>query len=313
MRIVFFGTAEFAVPTLERLIQEPDFEVVAVVTQPDRPQGRGQKLAAPPVKQVAVRAGLGVFQPERLRRSPDVLAALAALATDFFVVAAYGQILPQTVLDMPRRGAINVHGSLLPKYRGAAPVQWAIYHGETETGVTTMRMDAGLDTGAMLRKAVVPIAPDTNAEQLLGALARLGADLLVETLRDFDGIVPEPQDDSQSSYAPLIAKEQYIIDWQRSASQIANQIRAFYPYAHTLHRGNRLRLLAAHPVELSLKKLNELTPGVVLSTIKSDGFSIAAGEGALVVTAVQPAGGRVQSAWDYANGSRLEVGERLGL
>jgi methionyl-tRNA formyltransferase len=306
MRIVYFGTAEFAVPTLQKLLDAPDMTVVGVVTQPDRPQGRGQKLTPPPVKVLAVAAGLPIFQPERLRKSPEILAELAALEADFFVVAAYGQILPQAVLDMPKFGCINVHGSLLPKYRGAAPIQWAIYHGETETGITTMLMDAGLDTGAMLLKASLPIANDTNSEQLIQDLSRVGADLLLETLYKFAQIIPEPQDNDQSSHAPLIDKQSYLIDWSQRAGQIQKQVRAFYPYTFTFHKGNRLRVLASQVVEGIGK------PGTVLRATKAEGVVIATGESALELTTVQPAGGKPISAWNYANGNHLAVGNSLG-
>ncbi|UFP96254.1 methionyl-tRNA formyltransferase [Gloeobacter morelensis] len=310
MRVVYFGTAEFAVPTLEALLAAPDIEVVAAVSQPDRPQGRGNKLTPPPVKAIAQSRGIPVFQPERLRKDLEVLAHLEAIQADFFVVAAYGQILPQRVLDMPGRGCINVHGSLLPKYRGAAPVQWAVYHGESETGITTMLMEAGLDTGPMLKKIAVPIDEDATGEQLLAQLAHLGAGLLLETLRAFDRITPEPQDDSLSSYAPLIDKGEYLVDWGQSARQIRNQIRAFYPYTHTFHRGSRLRLLAA---ELTSTGLEQFQPSAIIQVIKSRGFEVATGDGALLLTRVQPAGGKEQPAWDYANGCRLMPGESLGL
>jgi methionyl-tRNA formyltransferase len=305
MRIVYFGTAEFAVPTLQKLLDAPDMTVVGVVTQPDRPQGRGQKLTPPPAKVLAVAAGLPIFQPERLRKSPEILAELAALEADFFVVAAYGQILPQAVLDMPKFGCINVHGSLLPKYRGAAPIQWAIYHGETETGITTMLMDAGLDTGAMLRKASLPITDETNSEKLIQDLSIVGADLLLETLHKFAQIIPEPQNNDQSSYAPLIDKQSYLINWSQSAKQIRNQIRAFYPYTFTFYKGNRLRTLTAQVVE------GMGQPGTVLRVAK-DGIVVATGENALELTTVQPAGGKPISGWNYANGNRLAVGDGLG-
>jgi methionyl-tRNA formyltransferase len=306
MRIVYFGTAEFAVPTLQKLLDAPDIEVLGVVTQPDRPQGRGQKLTPPPVKVLALAAGLPIYQPERLRKSPETLAELAALEVDFFVVAAYGQILPQAVLDMPKFGCINVHGSLLPKYRGAAPIQWAVYNGESETGITTMLMDAGLDTGAMLLKESVPITNDTNSAQLIQALSIVGADLLLETLHKFAQIIPEPQDNDQSSYAPLIDKQNYVIDWSQSAKQIRNQIYAFYPYTFTFHKGNRLRVLASQVVEGIGK------PGTVLRVSKAEEIVVATAGKALALTTVQPAGGKPISGWNYANGNHLAVGDSLG-
>jgi methionyl-tRNA formyltransferase len=205
MRVVFFGTPEFALPSLQALLQPPSpFEVVGLVCQPDRPQGRGQRVLPPPTKVLAQAQGIPVWQPVRLRRDGEVLAALAALAADVFVVVAYGQILPPAVLQMPRLGCVNVHASLLPAYRGAAPIQWAIANGETETGVTTMLMDEGLDTGAILLQAKLPIGPEQTGLELASQLAQLGASLLVETLLKLEKgeLTPIPQDDSRATYAP---------------------------------------------------------------------------------------------------------------
>ena len=199
MRLIFLGTPGFAVPTLEA-IARAGHEVVLVITQPDRPRGRGQTAAAPPVKEAALRLGLEVYQPERVRR-PEAVDRLRAIGAEAMVVVGYGQMIPQNVIDLAPRGVINVHASLLPKYRGAGPIQWAILNGETRTGVTTMRIDAGLDTGDMLLKAETEIAPDENAIELGRRLATMGADLLVETLSKLDSIVPEKQDSSQSTLA----------------------------------------------------------------------------------------------------------------
>jgi methionyl-tRNA formyltransferase len=307
MKIVFFGTPTFAVTSLERLLLTPAVEVLAVVTQPDRPRGRGGKLSAPPVKELALSHNLPVLQPERLRRDEAVLAQLEAYSADFFVVVAYGQILSKRVLAMPRLGCINVHGSLLPKYRGAAPVQWAIFHGETETGVTTMLMDAGLDTGPMLRKRTMPIPEQTNSVELLAKLADMGADLLVETLRDFSQITPEPQNDLETCYAPLITPADCLISWQETAQVIHNRVRAFYPEVHIQHRGQRLKILATK----LFTSTQVAPPGTITQLHKNLGFSIATGSAELLITQVHPAGKRPQSAWDYANGCRLQVGERL--
>jgi methionyl-tRNA formyltransferase len=219
MDLIFLGTPAFAVPTLEKIIAA-GHTVLTVITQPDRPKGRGQVLATSPVKDAALRHGLPVFQPERIRR-PDIIERLATFKTDAMVVVGYGQIIPQSIIDMPRHGIINVHASLLPKYRGAAPVQWAIANGETVTGVTTMRIDAGLDTGDMLLRAETPIDPDETAVELGARLADLGAGLLVETLASIDSIQPEKQDSSQATLAPILKKEDGVIDWTLHA-QIAS-------------------------------------------------------------------------------------------
>src|SRR5215475_14080743 len=211
MRLAFLGTPAFAVPTLEHIVAAGHY-VAAVLTQPDRPRGRGQNPAAPPVKESALALGLKVYQPERVRR-PEAVEYLRALAPEGMVVVGYGQIIPQNVIDLAPRGIINVHASLLPKYRGAGPVQWAIIKGETRTGVTTMRIDAGLDTGEMLLKAETAIGPEENAVELGKRLAAMGADLLVETLARLDTIVPQKQDLSQATYAPLLKKEDGVIDW----------------------------------------------------------------------------------------------------
>src|SRR5215472_1581922 len=205
MRLVFLGTPAFAVPTLERAAAA-GHRVLEAVTQPDRPRGRGQHPAPPPVKEAALRLGFRVYQPERVRR-PEAVEHLRALTPDAMVVVGYGQIIPQSVIDIPPLGILNVHASLLPKYRGAGPIQWAIIRGETHTGVTIMRIDAGLDTGDMLLKAETPIGPEENAIELGRRLAVIGADLLVETLQKLKEIVPQKQDDSQSTYAPLLKKE----------------------------------------------------------------------------------------------------------
>ena len=217
MKLVFMGTPAFAVPSLERTV-EAGHQVIAVFTQPDRPKGRGQKDAMSPVKEAALRLGLTVHQPERVRR-PDVVEQLRAMAPEAMVVVGYGQIIPKTILEIPPQGIINLHASLLPKYRGAAPIQWAIARGETSTGVTTMRINEGLDTGDMLLKWETAIGPEESAVELGGRLAVAGADLLVRTLAELPAIQPQPQDDSQATYAPILKKEDGKIDWTLSASR----------------------------------------------------------------------------------------------
>src|SRR5580658_9338540 len=228
MRVVFLGTPSFAVPTLEALVAARH-DVICVVTQPDRPCGRGRQLAASPVKDAALRSGLTVYQPERIRR-PDAIAVLAGLRPDAMVVVGYGQIIPQPAIDIPPYGIINVHASLLPKYRGAGPVQWAIANGETRSGVTTMRIDAGLDTGDMLLKTETEIAPEETAVELGARLATMGAGLLIETLADIDTIVPQEQDSAQATYAPLLKKEDGLVDWRQPAQAIHNRVRGFQPW-----------------------------------------------------------------------------------
>jgi len=245
VRLVYLGTPAFAVPTLERAV-EAGHEVLAVFTQPDRPKGRGQKDAMPPVKEAALLLGLPVSQPERIRK-PEVVEQLRALAPDAMVVVGYGQIIPQAILDIPPQGIINVHASLLPKYRGAAPIQWAIARGETRTGVTTMKIDAGLDTGDMLLKWETEIGPEETAVQLGARLAVAGADLLVKTLAELGDIVPEKQDEAQASYAPILKKEDGRIDWSLSADEIVNRVRGFEPWpgCYGSLRGQRVHVWKA--------------------------------------------------------------------
>src|SRR5215813_1246172 len=251
MKLIFLGTPAFAVPTLEAMVRA-GHEVPLVVTQPDRPKGRGQSFAAPPVKETALRSGLDVYQPERVRR-PEAVERLRAIGAEAMVVVGYGQIIPQNVIDLAPLGIINVHASLLPRYRGAGPIQWSIVNGETHTGVTTMRIDAGLDTGDMLLNAETEIGPDENAIELGQRLSVMGADLLVETLSRIREIVPQKQDASQATYAPLLKKEDGAIDWSRPAAAIHNQVRGLQPWpsAYTTFRGQTLHIwksrVAAQP------------------------------------------------------------------
>lgn len=327
MKLVFFGTPQFAVPSLKRLMGHPVFEVRAVVTQPDKRRGRGNELSPSPVKTVALEKTIPVWQPRRIKKDEETLDNLRSVGADVFVVVAYGQILSQEILDMPRLGCVNGHGSILPKYRGAAPIQWCLYHGERETGITTMLMDAGMDTGAMLLKATTPIALLDNAFDLATTLANLTADLLVETLLGLESgtINPTPQDDEQATYAPLIQKADYQLDWSRSALALHNQIRGFYPNCVTLFRGSLLKVRATVPLSgVSLTELpteiREITsewegwqqagaPGTIVGLLKNQGAVVQTGSGLLLLQEVQPAGKRVQSGWDFVNGMRLQVGE----
>jgi methionyl-tRNA formyltransferase len=242
MRLIYLGTPAFAVPTLEGIVKAGHL-VLSVLTQPDRPRGRGQQLAQSPVKEAALRLGLPVYQPERVRR-PEALEHLRTLAADAMVVVGYGQIIPQSIIDLVPAGIINVHASRLPKYRGAAPIQWSIVNGETRTGVTTMRIDAGLDTGDMLLKAETEIGPDENAVELGSRLSVMGAALLVQTLDELAAIVPQKQDGAQASYAPILTKEDGSIDWNWPAETIHNRVRGLQPWpgAYTVFRGQRLYL-----------------------------------------------------------------------
>jgi methionyl-tRNA formyltransferase len=310
MRLVFLGTPDFAVPTLER-IAEAGHEIAAVLTQPDRPRGRGRQVAASPVKEAALRLGLTVYQPERVRR-PEAIELLRSQAADAMVVVGYGQIIPQAVIDLAPLGIINVHASLLPKYRGAGPIQWAILNGETRTGVTTMRIDAGLDTGDMLLKAETEIGPDENALELGRRLAIMGAELLVKTLDGLAAgtIVPEKQDDSQATYAPLLKKEDGLIDWSQPAAAIHNRVRGLQPWpgAYTAFRGHALhiwktaRAAADHAVSGS-------SPGQIAGVRP---LVVRCGEGALEMLEVQLEGRKRMSGAEFANGQRIAENEILG-
>ncbi len=306
LRLVFLGTPAFAVPTLERIVAA-GHQVLSVVTQPDRPKGRGRQLATPPVKEAALRLGLAVFQPQRVRR-PEAVEHLRALELDAMVVVGYGQIIPQNVIDLAPKGIINVHASLLPKYRGAAPIQWSIVNGEARTGVTTMRIDAGLDTGDMLLKAETEIGPDETALELSDRLAVMGSDLLVETLAKLDAITPQKQDSAQATHAPILKKEDGAIDWTRRAQAVHNRVRGLQPWpgAYTTFRGQTLNIW---------KSL--VTPGVLpaaspgrIAGIKP--LLVACGEGLLELQEVQIEGRKRISAVDFANGQRLTQNEFLG-
>jgi methionyl-tRNA formyltransferase len=308
MRIIFLGTPEFAVPTLEA-IASAGHAVDAVFTQPDRPKGRGNALAEPPVKQSAIRLGFTVHQPERIRR-PEIVAQLAAMKPDAMVVVGYGQIIPQSIIDIPRLGIINVHASLLPKYRGAAPIQWAIANGETRTGVTTMRIDAGLDTGDMLLKWETEIGAEENAMELSPRLATAGAELLVETLRGLQigSVKPEAQNPAEATLAPILKKEDGRIDWNWPASKIFNRARGFLPWpsVYTNFRGQSLRIWKCRPAAQQIR-----TPGELL--LKSQHLYVGCGGNtALELMEVQMEGRKRVSASDFVNGVRLSDNEVLG-
>lgn len=314
MRIVFMGSPQFAVPTLRRLV-ESEYEVVAVYTQPDRPAGRGRTLQPPPAKKVALDYGIPVYQPERLR-SPEATAELVQLAPDLIVIAAFGQILKRPVLELPKHGVLNVHASLLPRHRGAAPVAAAILAGDEETGVTIMLTELALDAGPILAQRAIPISPQDTTGSLMTRLADEGAYLLMETLpRWLSGsIEPQPQDDSQATYAPSIRKEEALIDWSLPAVDIWRRVRAYnpWPVAFTLLDGQPLRILEATP----LANEGPEPPGTVLPLPSEqatlDGFAVRCGWATLVATYVQRAGGRAMNGTDFLRGQRGLIGRRLG-
>lgn len=308
MRLVYLGTPAFAVPTLERVV-EAGHHVLAVLTQPDRPKGRGRELAASPVKQAALELGLPVYQPERVRR-PEALEYLAALHADAMVVVGYGQIIPQSIIDLAPYGIINVHASLLPKYRGAAPIQWAIANGETVTGVTTMQLDAGLDTGDMLLKAEMPIRAEDTAVTLSPRLSELGAALLIETLRGLvrGEITATPQSHQDATHAPILKKEDGVIDFRRTAVEIWNRLRGFQPWpgAFTTFRARQFTIHSARPA---------IGVNLAPALLAAHGDTLYVGAGAntaLELLEVQPEGKRRMSAGDFSNGYRPQPGEKLG-
>lgn len=307
IRTIFMGTSEFALPILKGLI-EAGVNLCAVYTQPDRPKGRGKKLAPSPVKQMAEQHGIAVYLPVKLRE-PSVVEELKSLAPDLIVVAAYGQILPKSVLEIPKYGCINVHASLLPRYRGAAPINKAVMEGEEVTGVTTMFMDVGLDTGDMLVKRTTPIGFEETAKSLRDRLALLGREAMEETLHRLceETLTPEPQNDEQSSYAPMLKKEDGHIDWHKSAVAIHNLVRGLDPWpgAYTTLEGNILKIARTFP-----EKGQGGDPGTVLSS-GPDGLRIACGEGVLLVRELQISGKKRLSAVDFLRGNPLPSGTRL--
>ncbi len=307
------GTPEFAVPSLARLVND-GHEVAAVFTQPDKPAGRGKQLHAPPVKTFAIEQGLAVHQPAKIKTNEEVRAVFEALAPDVCVVAAYGKILPQWMLGIPRLGCINVHASLLPKYRGAAPINWAIARGEQETGVTIMQMDVGLDTGAMFAKRATPIGEEETAVELTARLAQIGAELLLESLPAIESgeLTSEPQNEVEATYAPILKREDGLIDWQVTAQELACCVRAFQPWpaTYTIFREARLLLWQAKAIDENPSPLPAgAQPATIVATDKT-GFVIACqGATFLHIGEVQVEGKRRIAARDFLNGSRLGVGD----
>ena len=312
LRTVFMGTADLACASLKALTRSSSFEVLGAVTQPDRPKGRELRLQPSPVKKTALEAGLRLWQPERARH-PDFIRELAALSPDLLVVAAYGQILSQAMLDLARLGGINVHASLLPKYRGAAPIQWAILDGQPETGVTIMKMAAGLDTGDILSQRVIPIFGGDTAATLHDRLAEVGAELLVPTVVDYaEGkITPRQQIEAEASYARKITKEDGRLDWSQSAHTLWNRVRAFTPWPGAFTKipansGDRLlKILRA-----SVEENRQGNPGEILQSDKM-GLVVACGQGALRIHELQLEGGRKMTAAELLSGHSLPVGLKL--
>jgi methionyl-tRNA formyltransferase len=320
MLLVFCGTPRFAVPTLEKLA-EAGHSVPLVVTQPDRPRGRGMDVAVSPVKEAATRLGIAVLQPSTIRNNDEFRSQLAAIRPDAIIVVGYGRIIPQWMIDLPRLGNLNLHASLLPKYRGAAPIQWAIANGESVTGVTTMRIDAGLDTGDILMQREIAIGLEDTAETLGPKLASIGADLMVETLRELETgqVRPTPQDHAQATLAPILNKEDGRMDFSRSATHLFNRLRGFQPWpgAFTTFKGKTLQVHRAQPRQHAAK----LTPGEV--AVEGTRLLVGCGEGfgkdkdknagaALELIEIQVEGKRRMSAQEFINGYRPKSGDHLG-
>jgi methionyl-tRNA formyltransferase len=308
MKIVFMGTPAAAVPSLKKVLKD-GHQIVAVYTQPDRPSGRGNKIVYSPVKQFSIDHGIEVFQPVKLKTS-EALSEFESHHADIAVVVAYGRILAEGFLNAYPNGAVNVHFSLLPEYRGAAPVNWAIAEGETETGVTTMKMDAGLDTGDVLLQRKTQIRSEENAIELMSRLSELGAELLSQTLSDLPSIPPRKQDNSRATLAPILRKEDGRIDWTMTAKRVSDRIRGFQPFpgSFTEIHGKRVKILAARPVTET-----EITgqPGQVIEAVSS-GLLVACGDGVLQLLDVQPEGKNRMVIADFLNGFRLRKGEILG-
>ena len=310
MRIVFMGTPDFAVGSLQALCESGKHEILAVVTQPDRPKGRGNKLLQTPVKEYALAQGLTVYQPQKVK-TPEFVELLHELQPELIVVAAFGQFLSKEILELPQYGCINVHASLLPKYRGAAPIQYAIIKGEKESGVTIMQMDIGMDTGAMLDKVVVPIAENTTMGELHDALREQGAALLLEVIDKIAAgtAVAEPQDDAQATYATLLDRSMEHIDWSKTAQEVHNLIRGFNPAPSTftkLPNGKSLKIWGSKMTD----KSSAAAAGTVIETGKHS-FFVACGEGVLEITEVQPESKKRMPAQVFLNGRGVQEGDLL--
>jgi len=313
--IVFMGTATFAVPTLQRLL-EKGYKVAGVVTQPDKPSGRGQTLTPSPVKQKAFEFHLPIYQPKSLK-DDDAHALFEALAPQMIIVVAYGKILPSWLLELPQYGCINLHGSLLPKYRGAAPVHWAIAHGETKTGVCTMRLDEGLDTGPVFLCEETGIGPEESVQQVYDRLAEIGSGLMVKTVEGFlsGTLRPTPQDNSQATFAPILQKEHGFIEWTMRANEIHNRVRAFNPWpgAVTKFHGGICKILRSRVADSdpALRSLGQRTePGTIVVSKRS--LAVVCGDSVLLeILSIQPENRKPVAGADFANGARIQPGEKF--
>ena len=309
LRVVFMGTPEFAVPCLAALHADDNCEVIGVYTQPDKPRGRGQKLLPSPVKAWAEEHGLPVHQPVKIK-TEEATAELKGLKPDLVVVVAFGQILSQEILDIPPHGCINVHGSLLPRYRGAAPMQWYVINGETKTGITTMMMDAGLDTGDMLLKEELTIGPDMTLEEVHDNLMEMGAQVLMKTIEELRaGTLKRVPQEGESNYAPMLTKETGHIDWQKSAQEIHNLVRGLnsWPGAYTAHEGQKFKIWRT--VLTGETVTSGTTAGEILAADSSQGLKVAAGDGqVLAITELQAPGKKKMQAQDYLRGNSLAAG-----
>jgi methionyl-tRNA formyltransferase len=316
MHLVFCGTPRFAVPTFEKLVGA-GHSVPLVVTQPDRPRGRGMEVAVSPVKDAAIHLGIAVVQPTTIKNNAEFRDQLAAIRPDAIIVVGYGRIIPQWMIDLPRLGNLNLHASLLPKYRGAAPIQWAIANGDCVTGVTTMRIDAGLDTGDILMQREIPIGPEDTAQTLGPKLASIGADLMIETLRGLDSgqVRPTPQNHSQTTLAPILKKEDGRMDFARSAKDLFNRLRGFQPWpgAFTIFKAKTLQVHGAQPVQ----RAGALTPGEL--AVEGTRLFVGCGknkgkdaDSALELIEIQLEGKRRMTAQEFINGYRPKSGDHLG-
>lgn len=316
MRVIFMGTPDFAVPTLQQLV-DSEYSVVGVVCQPDRPSGRGKKIRFGPVKSFALDQNIPVIQPDKMK-DPTFLETLRSWNPDVIVVAAFGRILPQVILDLPPKGCLNVHGSLLPKYRGAAPIQWAVINGDPVTGVTIMLIDAGLDTGAILEQAQMPISPEDTAGDVARRMAEMGGALLVSILQGWMAgtVAAQSQNESEATLAPMLTKEDGLLDWSQSATTLASRLRGLSPWpgAHTFVDGERWGIWKARVEEdqgsdaLSPRE-KFVVPGTILE-ISKHAIHVQTGQGVLSLIEIQPANKKRMAVADYVAGHRLEVGLR---
>ena len=310
MKILFMGTPDFAASCLKTMINAK-LNIVGVVSQPDRPKGRGHKLVPTDVKAAAIEAGLKVYQPEKIKNG-EMQEILDELQPDVIVVVAYGKILPDYIIDYPKYGCVNVHASLLPKYRGAAPIQWAIINGEKTTGVTTMKMDSGLDTGDMLLKAETEIGEYETAEELFDRLAKIGGDLLLKTLDGLENgtVTPIPQEHEKHTYAPMISRETGVVDWSKSAREISKLVCGMnsWPLASTKYKDGILKIVTARVCADNSDKI----PGTILSLDKGRGLKISCGEGTLYIETAQFPNSKKMNVEDYARGHEIEIGYVLG-